>query len=71
SQLRKLCRRPFRVEVQQRRLRAGEAPRVYGSNRKLRRVTGWKPEYSLARTLQDVYTGWKTALAKRSGQAAS
>ena len=71
SQLRKLCRRPFRVEVQQRRLRAGEAPRVYGSNRKFRRVTGWKPEYSLARTLQDVYTGWKTALAKRSGQAAS
>jgi GDP-4-dehydro-6-deoxy-D-mannose reductase len=69
--LRTFTRRPFRVEVQQKRLRSGEAPRLYGSNRKLRRDTGWKPEYSLAHTLQDVYTHWKTALATRSAHAAS
>ena len=69
--LRKFSRRPFRVEVQQKRLRSGEASRLYGSNRKLRRDTGWKPEYSLAQTLQDVYTHWKTALATRSAHVAS
>jgi GDP-4-dehydro-6-deoxy-D-mannose reductase len=69
--LRAFCRRPFRVELQHKRLRAGEAPSLYGSNRKLRRDTGWKPEYSLSHTLKDVYAYWKRALATRSAHAAS
>ncbi|HKW66152.1 MAG TPA: GDP-mannose 4,6-dehydratase [Terriglobales bacterium] len=67
--LRKFCRRPFHVEVQQQRLRMGETPRLYGSNRKLRRHTGWKPEYSLSHTMKDVYTHWRTALAAGSAHA--
>ncbi len=69
--LRALCSRPFHVEVQQKRLRVGETARLYGSNRKLRRDTGWKPEYSLSQTLRDVYTHWQTALAAGSAHAAS
>ncbi len=69
--LRPFCRRPFHVEVQQQRLRVGETSRLYGSNRKLRRDTGWKPEYSLSDTLKDVYTYWRTALAAGSAHAAT
>ncbi|HET7213670.1 MAG TPA: GDP-mannose 4,6-dehydratase [Terriglobia bacterium] len=69
--LRALCRRAFRVQVQQTRLREGEAMRLYGSHRKLSRATGWKPEYALSQTLSDVYTCWKKALATRSAHATS
>ena len=68
--LRPFCRVPFKVEVQQQRLRAGEIPRLYGSNRKLRRDTGWKPEYSLPLTLKEVYSYWRTTLATGSARAA-
>ncbi len=68
--LRPFCRVPFKVEVQQQRLRAGEIPRLYGSNRKLRRDTGWKPEYSLSLTLKEVYSYWRTTLATGSARAA-
>ena len=68
--LRAFCRRPFRVEIQQQRLRVGETLRLYGSNRKLRRDTGWKPEYSLSLTMKDVFTHWRTALAAGSAHAA-
>lgn len=70
-QLRGFCERPFQVEVQQNRLRVGEAQRLYGSNRKLRRDTGWKPQYSLSHTLKDLYAYWRAALTARSAQAAS
>jgi GDP-4-dehydro-6-deoxy-D-mannose reductase len=69
--LRTFCCRPFHVEVQKQRLRVGETPRLYGSNRKLRRDTGWKPEYSLSLTLKDVYAHWRAALAAGSAHAAS
>lgn len=71
KQLRRLSRQRFQVEMQQKRVRAGEAARLYGSTRSLRRDTGWKPEYPLTRTLQDVYAYWKAALAKTSARAAS
>jgi GDP-4-dehydro-6-deoxy-D-mannose reductase len=69
--LRAFCRRPFRVEIQRQRLRAGETPRLYGSDHKLRRDTGWKPEYSLSLSLKGVFTYWRTALAAGSAYAAS
>ncbi len=70
-QLRALCRRKFRVEVQQKRVREGEVMRLYGSNRRLCRDTGWKPEYAFSQTLKDVYTRWKVALTTRSAHAGS
>lgn len=69
AHLHKLSRRRFRVAVQAARLRQGEALRLYGSSRKLTRATGWKPEYALAQTLNDVYTYWKTIVAARSAHA--
>jgi len=53
---------PIQVSVQSRRLRPGEARTLYGSSRKLARATGWKPKYSLERTLRDLHTYWKNAL---------
>lgn len=61
--LRSCCRRPFQIDVEQKRVRPGEVARMYGSNRKLRRVTGWRPEYSLSQTLHDLYEFWKSAAA--------
>jgi UDP-glucose 4-epimerase len=61
--LRSFSSRPFQVEVEQRRARPGEVARLCGSNRKLRRATGWKPEYTLAKTLRDTYEFWKSATA--------
>lgn len=58
-QLRTFCSREFRVEVQATRLRQGEPLRLYGSYRKLRRATGWRPEYAFCQTLKDVYSYWK------------
>jgi GDP-4-dehydro-6-deoxy-D-mannose reductase len=69
--LRALCRRKFRVEVQATRLRQGEALRLYGSYRRLRRATGWKPEYAFSQTLKDVYTYWKMSLGSRTAHASS
>lgn len=54
--------RSVRMEVEGERLRSGESNVIYGSNRKLKRVTGWKPEYSLKMTLQDLFTYWKAKL---------
>jgi GDP-4-dehydro-6-deoxy-D-mannose reductase len=61
--LRSCCRRPFQIDVEQKRVRSGEVVKLYGSNRKLRRATGWKPEYSLSQTLHDLYAFWKSAAA--------
>lgn len=59
--LRSFSSRPFQLQIEQKRARSGEVPVSYGSNRKLRRATGWKPEYTLAETLRDTYEFWKTA----------
>ena len=61
--LRSFSSRPFQVQVEQKRARPGEVAKFYGSNRKLRRATGWKPEYSLAKTLRDTFEFWKRATA--------
>ena len=70
-QLQSLCGTPFRVKVEAKRVRAGEVAKLYGSNRKLRRATGWKPEYALPQTLEETYNYWRTILAARSAHTAS
>ena len=68
--LQSYCARRFQVDVEQKRIRSSEVLQVYGSNRKLRRATGWKPEYSLAQTLHDLYEFWKIAVAADHEKAA-
>ena len=61
------CSRPIRISVQRHRLRPGEVRTLYGSNRKLRRATGWRPEYGLETTLRDLYVYWReTLLSEKS-----
>ncbi len=36
-------------------MRPSDVPLVYGDNTKLKAATGWEPQYSLARSLRDVY----------------
>jgi GDP-4-dehydro-6-deoxy-D-mannose reductase len=63
--LQSFCPVSFRIEVEQKRVRPGEVSKMCGSNRKLRRVTGWKPEYSLAHTLWDLYEFWKSVAIEK------
>src|SRR5437016_3544134 len=48
------CPRPIRISVCGNRLRPGQTQKLYGTNRKLRRTTGWRAEYSLETTLHDL-----------------
>ncbi len=63
------CSRPIRIVVERKRFRPGDVPVLYGSNRKLRRTTGWKPERNLRTTLRDLYFYWKENLQTRKGRA--
>jgi len=56
-----LSSRPIHLSAQRQRLRPGDVPTLYGSSRKLRRATGWKPAYNMQRTLGDLFDYWKTA----------
>ena len=67
--LQSFCPVRFKVEVERSRVRAGEVDRLFGSNRKLRRTTGWKPEYPLSRTLRDLYSHWYRQLVPQSSQS--
>lgn len=57
------CPCSIRVTVERQRFREGDVRTIFGSNRKLRAITGWKPAYNISQTLQDLYTWWKTNLA--------
>lgn len=56
-----LSSRPIRISAVRQRLRSGDVPTLYGSSRKLRRATGWKPAYNMHQTLGDLFDYWKTA----------
>jgi GDP-4-dehydro-6-deoxy-D-mannose reductase len=62
--LRPLSSQAYRVVVERTRVRLGEARVLYGSNRKLRRATGWRPRYPLRETLRDLISYWKETLRK-------
>src|SRR5437868_6196294 len=57
------CSRPIHISVQPERIRGIEVRQLYGSNRKLRNATDWKPKYKLDTTLRDLYLYWKKTLA--------
>jgi len=56
-----LSSKPIRISAQRGSLRDGDVPTLYGSSRKLRRATGWKPAYNMHQTLVDLFDYWKTA----------
>jgi len=49
----------IRVEVDSSKLRAIDVKVIYGDNSKLRTHTGWSPEYSLKKSLEDTLGYWK------------
>ena len=53
-----------RVEVDERRMRSVDPPRIVGNAELLRRTTGWAPRHSLDETLHDV---WTAACARAAG----
>ena len=59
-----LSSRPVHILARRQRLRPGDVPVLYGSNRKLRRATGWKPAYNMETTLADLFEYWKVACKK-------
>jgi len=66
--LHSLCPREVKIDVEPQRLRRGEADVLYGSNRKLKQTTGWRPKYDLSTTLRDLYAYWKETLRKGNGR---
>lgn len=49
----------IRVETDSAKLRAIDVKVIYGDNSKLRTHTGWSPEYSLKKSLEDTLEYWK------------
>jgi GDP-4-dehydro-6-deoxy-D-mannose reductase len=52
----------IRVEVDEVRYHAADAPLMLGDNSRLRNGLGWEPRYSLKETLSDVLEYWRSAL---------
>lgn len=59
----------IQVKVDPHRLRKADIPVLYGNNKKLRKTTGWKPEYDLRQTLRDLLDYWRSRLDRRGGGA--
>lgn len=53
---------PFRVQVDETRLRPNDAPLVVGNSSRLRDELGWTPTIPLSQTLDDLLTYWREAL---------
>ncbi len=50
----------IRIEVDRARLRPSDVPRLEGECSKFKRATGWAPEISLEKTLQDLLDYWRS-----------
>lgn len=55
-----LTKAKIKVESDPSRMRPSDIPDLYGDSSKLRQATGWKPEFSLERTLADVLDYWRS-----------
>jgi GDP-4-dehydro-6-deoxy-D-mannose reductase len=64
--LKSFCSRPVRLSVQRQRRRPTDINVLYGSNRKLRRATGWKTTYQMRQTLRDLFDYWKAHCPEES-----
>lgn len=57
------ARVPVRHEVEQSRLRAHDAPVLYGSHERLTEACGWRPEIPLEQTVGDTLDWWRERLS--------
>jgi GDP-4-dehydro-6-deoxy-D-mannose reductase len=55
---------PIRVEVDPERLRPNDVPVLIGDATRLRDTTGWVPEISFDRMIDDLLAFWRTASAR-------
>jgi GDP-4-dehydro-6-deoxy-D-mannose reductase len=53
------ARVPIRVETDPDRMRANDIPTLTGDATRLRQVTGWQPEISFDRMLDDLLAYWR------------
>jgi GDP-4-dehydro-6-deoxy-D-mannose reductase len=60
-------RGPVRAEVDPPRVRANDAPMLIDDSTRLRRATGWQPEISFDRTIDDLLDYWRTVTAQTAG----
>jgi GDP-4-dehydro-6-deoxy-D-mannose reductase len=60
--LRRLARLPIAIERDPARLRPSDAPVMMGDTTRLRQATGWQPEISLERSLEETLAWWRTNL---------
>jgi GDP-4-dehydro-6-deoxy-D-mannose reductase len=51
---------PVRIEIDPARMRPNDVPAIVGDYSGLERTTGWKPEVSFDRMLDDLLTYWRT-----------
>jgi len=55
AELIRIAHVPVEVREDPDRMRPADVPLSYGNNAKLRSATGWSPQISLHRSLQDIY----------------
>jgi GDP-4-dehydro-6-deoxy-D-mannose reductase len=63
DQLRAHSAAPIRLVTDPALVRPVDAPRMIGDNTRLRTITGWAPEYTLAQTLADVLDAARASVA--------
>ncbi|MCJ7577540.1 MAG: GDP-mannose 4,6-dehydratase [candidate division Zixibacteria bacterium] len=54
-----LSKKKIRVGVDEKKNRPAEIPVLVGDNSKIKRTTGWKPEISIEKTLEDTLNFWR------------
>jgi GDP-4-dehydro-6-deoxy-D-mannose reductase len=59
EQLLRLARHPIELVADPELIRPVEVPRLVGSNHRLRKATGWKPEVALESTLERILERWR------------
>jgi GDP-4-dehydro-6-deoxy-D-mannose reductase len=57
-----LSPKKIEIQVEESRLRLGEAPAVWGDPTKARQAVSWQREYQMARTMKDLMRYWETSL---------
>jgi GDP-4-dehydro-6-deoxy-D-mannose reductase len=51
-----------KIEIDKNKLRPNEQKRVYGSNEKIKNITGWEPKIPLKQSMADILNYWKEKL---------
>jgi GDP-4-dehydro-6-deoxy-D-mannose reductase len=64
AELIRIAHVPVEVRDDPQRMRPVDVPVLYGSNHKIRAATGWSPQISLRRSLQDIYSSAQMSAAR-------